>query len=130
MVSTPKVPSNSTFQSGRGGLECQLLVDRQVVAQLVGDWAFGHDRAPLIDVGVMGRMLVGDDDVVGVGGGIGVERDNQAPNRLSAPTIWATMKPGAEPGAMPAKVSENIRPTVTAGLAIIWTEVKDGPPPV
>ena len=27
------------------------------------------------------------------------------------------MKPGAEPGAIPAKVSENIRPTVTAGLA-------------
>ena len=27
------------------------------------------------------------------------------------------MKPGAEPGAIPAKVSEKIRPTVTAGLA-------------
>ena len=27
------------------------------------------------------------------------------------------MKPGAEPGAIPAKVSENIRPMVTAGLA-------------
>ena len=36
---------------------------------------------------------------------------------MSAPTIWAAMKPGAEPGAMPAKVSENIRPMVTAGLA-------------
>ena len=30
---------------------------------------------------------------------------------------WAPMKPGTEAGAMPAKVSENIRPTVTAGLA-------------
>jgi len=27
------------------------------------------------------------------------------------------MKPGAMPGAIPAKVSENIGPTVTAGLA-------------
>ena len=27
------------------------------------------------------------------------------------------MKPGTEPGAMPAKVSEKMRPTVTAGLA-------------
>src|SRR6478735_7026667 len=27
------------------------------------------------------------------------------------------MKPGAEPGGIPAKVSEKIRPTVTAGLA-------------
>ncbi len=33
------------------------------------------------------------------------------------PTIWAAMNAGAEPGAMPAKVSENIRPIVTAGLA-------------
>ena len=31
-----------TFQSGRGGLECQLLVDRQVAAQMVGDWTIGH----------------------------------------------------------------------------------------
>ena len=30
---------------------------------------------------------------------------------------WAPMKPGTEPGAMPAKVSESIRATVTAGLA-------------
>ena len=31
--------------------------------------------------------------------------------------IWAAMKPGDEDGVMPAKVSENMRPMVTAGLA-------------
>ena len=30
------------LQSGRGGLECELLVDGQVAAQMVGDWAVGH----------------------------------------------------------------------------------------
>jgi hypothetical protein len=39
------------------------------------------------------------------------------PVPMAAPTIWAAMKPGAEAGAMPAKVSVNILPVVTAGLA-------------
>ena len=33
------------------------------------------------------------------------------------PTSWAPTKPGTDAGAMPANVSEKIRPTVTAGLA-------------
>jgi hypothetical protein len=33
------------------------------------------------------------------------------------PTSWAMTKPGTEDGAMPAKVSVNARPSVTAGLA-------------
>jgi hypothetical protein len=33
------------------------------------------------------------------------------------------MKTGADDGAMPAKVSENIRPTVIAGLAKLVEEV-------
>ena len=33
------------------------------------------------------------------------------------PPIWVRMKTGAEDGAMPAKVLENIRPMVIAGLA-------------
>jgi hypothetical protein len=33
------------------------------------------------------------------------------------PRIWAAMNDGAELGAIPAKVSENIRPIVIAGLA-------------
>jgi len=33
------------------------------------------------------------------------------------PASWATTKAGAEDGAIPAKVSERTRPTVTAGLA-------------
>ena len=36
----------------------------------------------------------------------------------------ATMNSGALAGAMPAKVSENMRPTVTAGLAKLVDEVK------
>src|SRR5437879_4560786 len=34
-----------------------------------------------------------------------------------APKSWATMKPGSEAGAMPAKVSLNARPMLTAGFA-------------
>src|SRR5580698_9448302 len=40
------------------------------------------------------------------------------------PVTWAAMNAGAEEGAMPAKVSENIRPTVIAGLAKLVEEVK------
>jgi hypothetical protein len=37
---------------------------------------------------------------------------------------WAAMYGGAEDGAMPAKVAENIRPAVIAGLAKLVEEVK------
>ena len=40
------------------------------------------------------------------------------------PMIWAPMNAGAEAGAIPAKVSENIRPTVMAGLAKLVEDVK------
>ena len=40
------------------------------------------------------------------------------------PMIWAAMNAGTEDGAMPAKVSENIRPTVMAGLAKLVEDVK------
>jgi hypothetical protein len=33
------------------------------------------------------------------------------------PPTWAAMKTGTEDGAIPAKVLENIRPIVIAGLA-------------
>jgi hypothetical protein len=36
---------------------------------------------------------------------------------MAAPMSWAAMKPGAELGAIPAKVSLNIRPMAMAGLA-------------
>ena len=41
-----------------------------------------------------------------------------------APTTCAPMKGGTEDGAMPAKVAENIRPMVIAGLAKPVEEVK------
>src|SRR5882724_644814 len=36
---------------------------------------------------------------------------------IAAPMTWATTKPGTDRGAMPAKVSVNARPVVTAGFA-------------
>jgi hypothetical protein len=36
---------------------------------------------------------------------------------LDVPTSWAAMKAGAPLGAIPAKVSDKARATVTAGLA-------------
>jgi len=39
------------------------------------------------------------------------------------PRLCAAMKLGTEDGAMPAKVSENIRPIVVAGLAKLVEEV-------
>ena len=77
----------------------------------------------------MGFGVVRDDDVVGGGGGIRVKRDDQGQPDQRADDLGGD-EAGRGAGAIPAKVSENIRPTVTAGLAIIWTEVKDGPPPV
>jgi hypothetical protein len=51
--------------------------------------------------------------------------------RASAPPmIWAAMKAGADVGAMPAKVSENIRPMVIAGSAKLVEEVKKYAAPI
>src|ERR1700738_4390523 len=46
------------------------------------------------------------------------------------PRTWAAMKPGTEDGAMPAKVAENIRPTVIAGLAKLVEDVKKYAAPI
>ena len=56
-----------------------------------------------------------DDGLAGARGGVGEEEPDQAKAR--PPASWAAMKNRAEVGAMPAKVSEKIRPTVTAGFA-------------
>jgi hypothetical protein len=40
-----------------------------------------------------------------------------APIATAAPPSWAITNAGTEAGAMPAKVSESMRPTVIAGLA-------------
>ena len=45
------------------------------------------------------------------------------PTASAPPRICAAMKGGTEDGAMPAKVSENIRPMVMAGLAKLVEEV-------
>jgi hypothetical protein len=46
------------------------------------------------------------------------------PAARTPPMTWAAMKLGAEAGAIPANVSENMRPTVIAGLAKPVEEVK------
>src|SRR5262245_54636296 len=46
------------------------------------------------------------------------------PTARTPPRICAAMKLGADDGAMPAKVAENIRPMVIAGLAKLVDEVK------
>ena len=43
---------------------------------------------------------------------------------------WARTKAGTEPGAMPAKVSLNMRATVTAGLAKLVDEVNQYAAPI
>ena len=40
------------------------------------------------------------------------------------PTTWAATKAGTDDGAIPAKVLENMRPTVMAGLAKLVELVK------
>src|ERR1022692_5072158 len=46
------------------------------------------------------------------------------------PMIWAAMNAGTEDGAIPAKVSENIRPTAIAGLAKLVEDVKKYAAPI
>ena len=46
------------------------------------------------------------------------------------PMIWAAMNAGTEDGAIPAKVAENIRPTVMAGLAKLVEDVKKYAAPI
>ncbi len=41
------------------------------------------------------------------------------------PMSWATMNPGADEGAIPAKVLESIRPIVIAGFAKLAELVGD-----
>jgi hypothetical protein len=63
--------------------------------------------------GVIARV-VWDDGLVGAAGGVGLERDDSV-NPISAPRIWAAMKPGADAAAIPANVSEIMRPMVSSG---------------
>ena len=64
-----------------------------------------------------------DDHVVGDCLDVGVEgRISTA--ALAPPTIWHATNAGADAGSMPAKVSVNIRPIVTAGLAKLVDDVK------
>jgi hypothetical protein len=45
------------------------------------------------------------------------------PTATAPPMICAAMKPGTDAGAIPAKLAENIRPMVIAGLAKLVDEV-------
>jgi hypothetical protein len=49
---------------------------------------------------------------------------------ITPPMIWAPMKLGTDEGVMPAKVLENIRPMLIAGLAKLAEEVKKYAAPI
>ena len=59
---------------------------------------------------------VRDDDIVGDLRDVGVQDEHAGDADRGADDLHADVS-RAEAGAMPAKVSENIRPMVTAGLA-------------
>ena len=66
---------------------------------------------------------MGDDDASGVGGGDGgIQRLDDRDGQRSADDLRAD-ELTTEDGAIPAKVSENIRPMVMAGLAKLVEEV-------
>ena len=85
MVSGPKMLGELVVQPGRGGSQCQSLVDGQIEV-VVGGQVDGNCRScrtPLI--GVMGFGVVRDDDIVRGGGGIRVEgRDQSQSEECSA----------------------------------------------
>ena len=63
--------------------------------------------------------------VEGVEGVEGVGKSTRTRTRAAIPpTSWAEMNPGADPGAIPAKEFENMRPTVIAGFAKLVELVK------
>ena len=59
-----------------------------------------------------------------VAGVVPVYSAPMTPIARTQPTTCAPMKAGAEGGAMPAKVAENIRPMVIAWFAKLVEEVK------
>ena len=63
-----------------------------------------------------GVVVVGDDNVVGGGRGVEIQSGDESQSDQGADDL-SRDEPGTEVGSMPAKVSENIRPIVTAGLA-------------
>ena len=71
-----------------------------------------------------GLVGVRDDDLRGLGGGdVGVERADERDREPGAEKLGHDVgRDGA--GAMPAKVSESIRPTLIAGLAKLVELVK------
>ena len=73
--------------------------------------------------GPSGFAAVGDDDVGGFGRRDGrVQRFDDRDGECPADDLRAD-EAGTEAGAIPAKVSENIRPMVMAGLAKLVEEV-------
>src|ERR1039457_7017408 len=57
-------------------------------------------------------------------------RARMTPTARAPPMTSAAMKPGTEDGAIPAKVSENIRPAAMAGLAKLVEDVKKYAAPI
>ena len=76
------------------------------------------------------RVIVGHRDIGGFGRSHARIEKPMRPIARMPPTTWAAMKVGAEDGAIPAKVLENILPMVIAGLAKLAEEVKKYAAPI
>ena len=75
-------------------------------------------------LGIVRAVEMSEDDVGGFGLGYpGIQKSDESEGHQTADD-WAHMKLGTDDGAIPAKVSENIRPTVIAGLAKLVELVK------
>lgn len=70
---------------------------------------------------------MGDDDAVGDVADVWVDHEDQSRGG-PAPTSCATMNIGTEAGSIPANVSLNARPMVTAGLAKLVEDVNQYAP--
>ena len=85
------------------------------------DWR----AAPRSVAGAAGRpaTVMWNHDLVGGPADVRVQRQQQPDTGGERRRAGPATKPGTEAGAMPAKVSVNARPTVTAGLAKVVDEV-------
>ena len=92
----------------------------------VGEQRGGHLRAAGVvdaDEQHFRRIADGFGSHRSASSAVGVEEADRGRSATTAPTTCMTMNIGADDGAMPAKVSESVRATVTAGLAKLVDDV-------
>ena len=121
MVSAPKTPSNSSARrtdapvsDGRcsSGMSC------------IGHAVSLGSGGGIVSVRPSASPGVGHDDVTGDRSHVGIEAARTAPTASAARRAGRRRTARTDAGAMPAKVSERVRATVTAGLAKLVEDVK------